>query len=468
MKLKAIAGAAALGLLATVQAQAFGPTQAPDFVFYAGGGSAQGDAFLAFAKKLMTSFDVYTDAACGTNGANYRGVYGTFANTLPDGSPMPAALAGKKILVEYGNNGGSFTNGIDGLARSKPIQFVNFINSQGTNNTTACAATPATQFTTAVGGTPTVATRVPLVGMSDEEVTLFSGTNLPAGAAALSSTELTKIGTFPLYVNVFGVAQTNNLAAQKKNFSKFEISAIEAGLVTNWNQLKGDVGAFAGVNLPAGPVVLMDRNSGSGSKAAWNQYFLHNPGSKAFGGQVAPKVSTGGNVGDCTNYTIASDCPKSSNGNVKAGLNDAQAKGARAVGILGLEFQPAGTDGYSFGNVNGVDISGTTAVTCGNATANPFEPANVVSGAHDLAFTNSVQVRTANVGGQPFNGDGSASSDFMDAFLAAASNPATQVSVPGVLLDPDVAGTPSGNPYDSCIMRGTRHQNSTAPLQFVF
>ncbi len=472
MKLKAIAGAAALGLLATVQAQAFAPTDAPDFVFYTGGGSAQGAAFLAFAQKLMTSFDTYTDVACGTQGANYRAVYGTMAATLPDGSAMPATLAGKKVFIEYGNNGGTFANGINGLARSVAIPFVNYINAQGTNNTTACATgAGGTNYTTAATGTPTVANRVPLVGMSDEEVTLFSGTNLPAATTALTATELTKIATFPLFVNVFGVAETNALALQKKNFSKFELTAIEAGLVTNWNQLKGDVGAFAGVSLPSGPIVFMDRNSGSGSKAAWNQYFLHNPGSKAFGGQLAPKVSTGGNVGDCTNYTVYSDCPKSSNGNVKAGLNDAQSKATpvRAVGLLGLEFQPAGTDGYQFGNVNGVDISGTTAVTCGNAVANPFEPANVVSGAHDLAFTNSVQFRTANVGGQPFNGDGSASSDFMDAFIAAASDPKTEVSVPGVLLDPDVAGTPpTGGTYDACIMRGTRHQNSTAPLQLVF
>jgi len=100
--------------------------------------------------------------------------------------------------------------------------------------------------------------------------------------------------------------------------------------------------------------------------------------------------------------------------------------------------------------------------------ANAFEPANVVSGAHDLFFTNSFQYRTASVGGAHFEGDGSANSDFMDSFLIVASDPATEVSVPGVLLDPDVAGTPSGSPWDACITRGTRHQNSSAPLQLAF
>ncbi|HUI61659.1 MAG TPA: hypothetical protein VLX90_15635 [Steroidobacteraceae bacterium] len=461
----------ATALAASFQAQAFGPTQAPDHVFYVGGGSAQGGAFLAFAEAFFTSFDVYTDAACGTQGANYRGVYGTVkatGTTLPGGGTVPASLGGSKTLIEYANNGGTFKNGIDGLVRANAIDFANFINAQGTNASTACGAGSATQYSTS--STVTTSNHVPDIGLSDEEIALFTGTNLPSGAVAISSAELSKISAAPLYENVFGVAETKTLALQKVNFSTFEITGIEAGFIKDWSKLKGDVGTFAGANLPAGPVVLMDRNSGSGSKASWNEYFLHNPGSKAFSGTVAPKVSTGGNVGDCTNYTGAGpiDCPKSSNGNVQAGLNDANTKGARAVGILGLEFQPGASDGYTFGNLNGVDIQGTTAETCGNAVANPFEPANVVSGAHDLFFTNSLQFRTASVKGAPFEGDSSVDSDFMDMFSGIAADPATEVSVPGVLLDPDVAGTPSGQPYANCITRGTHHQNSTSPLQFVF
>jgi ABC-type phosphate transport system substrate-binding protein len=457
----------ATALAASFQAQAFGPTQAPDFVFYVGGGSAQGGAFIAFAEKLMTpGFDVYTDqATCATDGANYRAVFGTVGTTLPDGSSTPASLVGKKVLVEYGNNGGTFANGIDGLARSHAIIFQNYINSQGTNNTVSCGGS---RWSTGISGTAVTSNHVPDIGFSDEEVTLFTGTNLPAATSALTSTELSKISTFPLYENVFGVAETNLLAAQKKNFSKFELTGIESGAIKNWSQVKGDVGSFNGVALPAGPVVFIDRNSGSGSKAAWNAYFLHNPSSKAFGGTVPPKVSTNANIGDCTNFTVNSDCAQSSNGNVKAALDAANGKAARAVGILGLEFQPAATDSYVFGNINGVAINGITSVTCGNAVPNAFEPANVVSGAHDLFFTNSFQYRTASVNGASFEGDGSAASDFMDAFLIVASDPATEVSVPGLLLDPDVSGAPSGNPWDACITRGTRHQNSTAPLQFQF
>ena len=46
----------------------------------------------------------------------------------------------------------------------------------------------------------------------------------------------------------------------------------------------------------------------------------------------------------------------------------------RAVGILGLEFQPATGDKYSFASLNGVAVQGTTAKNCGNTVANAFDP----------------------------------------------------------------------------------------------
>ena len=39
-----------------------------------------------------------------------------------------------------------------------------------------------------------------------------------------------------------------------------------------------------GLALPAGPITIIDRSAGSGSKAAFNEYFLHNPGTSAAGG----------------------------------------------------------------------------------------------------------------------------------------------------------------------------------------
>ncbi len=453
--------AAAVAVAVAGEAQAFGPTVTPDVTIFIGGGSAQGGAFLAFAEKLMTTgFDVYTDTTCGTQGANYRAVFGTGAASLP------ASLAGKKIFVEYANNGGTFKNGIDGVVRSNAVDYQTFLN-----NSTACPAGSATQFTVTTAATKE--NHVPLLGLSDEEIGLFVGVNVPAGSAAITSAELANVAQQPIYENVFGVAINSALAAQKTNFTKAEVTAIFSGSYSDWSQLTD----AAGNPLPAGPITIIDRSAGSGSKAAFNQYFLSNPSSSASGGALSP-TDLSGAFGNCGapatagsgNYsaTTYSDCPQSSNGNVKAGLNNANTAGVRALAILGMEFQPSATDHYSFASLNGVTVSGVTAKTCGNAVANPFEPANVVSGAYDLFYTNSLNVRTKSVKGQPFLGDGSVSSAFITAFTAAATDPATEVSVPGVLLDPNVVGGPSGNPFDSCITKGSHNGNSTQALQLLF
>ena len=460
MKTKVSLVAAAVALAVGSQAFAFGPSVVPDITINIGGGSAQGGAFLAFAQKLMTSgADIYTDAACGTQGANYRAVFGTIAATLPAPGggtvAMPANLVGKKLYITYNNNGGTFTNGIDGLVRSKPILSQQFLG-----NANACPAGSATQFTVA-NPALLVPNVVPLIGLSDEEIGLFSGVNVPAGSSQIKNSELGTITQQPIYENVFGVAINSLLAAQKTNFTKAEVAAIYAGNYNDWSQL----------GLPAGPITFINRAAGSGSKAAFNEYFLNNPGSFSEGGSVPPNViaTSKGNCGAPSVHgsgsydnTTGGDCAQSSNGNVKAGLNNANTAGVRALGILGMEFQPGASDHYSFASLNGVAVAGVTTKTCGNAVANPFEPANVTNGSYDLFFTNSLQFRNADHTGTGTN------KTFIDAFLAVATDPATEVSVPGVMLDPLVVGAPAGSAFDDCITKGTHNGNSQAPLQLQF
>ena len=446
------------------QAQAFGPTTVPDVTIFIAGGSAQAPAAIVFAQKLLQAgADQYTDQTNCTAGANYRAIFGTGLASLP------ASLANKKILIEYANNGGTFKNGIDGLVRAHQVDYQTFLN-----NSTACPGGSAAQF--AVTNVNTKENHVPVVGFSDEEIGLFTGVNLPAGNAAITQTDINASGTSSsgIYENVFGVALTSTLAAQKTNFTKAEVTAIYSGAYSDWSQLTD----ASGNPLPAGAITIIDRSPGSGSKAAFNQYFLANPGASAAGGALSPANVSGG-FGNCGapatsgsgaySTTVYSDCPQSSNGNVKNGLNNANAAGVRAIGVLGMEFQPvAGTDHYQFASLDGVTVSGTTTKTCGNAVANPFEPANVVSGAYDFFFTNGIQFRTKSLNGAPFQGDGTAQSAFITAYVAAAQDPATEVSVPGVLLDPAVVGGPSGAAYDACITKGTRNGNSTQEVQLQF
>ncbi|HUL19422.1 MAG TPA: hypothetical protein VLV29_09170, partial [Steroidobacteraceae bacterium] len=450
--------AAVMGTACCGSALAYGPAIAPDFTFYVGSGSAQGAAIAAFAQSLMQAdgnLDYYTDDATSCKkGANYYAIYGTWKTT------QGGIAAGKKVLIMAANNGGTFKNGIDGVARSHAIDYQTFL---GNATNTGCAAPggglPAPYTGLANYKVITAATKenhIPMVGLSDEEMGLFVGINLPTSApnTPLSAADFNNTQRTALYENVFGVAINNLLAADmtakwgNNNISDAQVTAIYSGTYSDYSQLCQEQGNPPVEKcLTAGPITLQSRAPGSGSKAAWNQYFLDNPGMTYFipstqggtGNSLTP-VDQNGSFGDCTAYSSASYnvCQQSSNGNVQKGLNTANTNGTRAFGLLGLEFQPGAGDTYGFAALNGAVIDGTTTKTCGNAIADAFEPARVVNGEHRLYYTNSLNIRIKSVGGAPFLGDGSTASDFMTAFKTAASNPVLQVSVPGVLLDPSV------------------------------
>ncbi len=369
------------------------------------------------------------------------------------------------------------------------ITYPNFLLSS------ACSGSTAPNPTYSYTGTSTVSA-IPVIGMSDEEISLFTGVNLPfaygtgAAAVAPTSSQLAKVTAVALYDDVYGIAEDNLLAAQKQNFSTAEVAAIFAGNYTDWSQLKGDQGTYAGVYLPAGAITIIDRSAGAGAKAAFNSYFLHNPGATGAGGAIPPANVSGG-YGDCgaptaDNYTTpmpgatltgtvagydetnGGDCSQSSSGNVKTALDNANTDGARAIGILGLSSPPGSSDHFVFASLNGVAVSGSTTKTCGNSSAYAFEPANLQSGAYDLFYTDSLQYRKASVNGAPYKGDGTYYTNFITDFVALASNPVTEVSVSGVMLDPVVAGAPASQAYAACIAFGTHNKNSTAPLQLLY
>ncbi|MBV8784997.1 MAG: hypothetical protein JOZ67_12480 [Gammaproteobacteria bacterium] len=463
-------------------ASAYGPTTTPDLSFYVSGGSAQNRAFLAFAESLMAAdgnLDVYSDttsSACAL-GSNYEAVFGTWKTT------QGGITAGKKVIIYYANNGGTFKNGIDTLARAKTNDFGTFLGSGVSVTGGSCAAAgtgvPAPFTATAnyhLAAANVANNQVPDVGLSDEEMGLFTGPNLPSGSNPLTAADFNNTNRASLYENVFGVAIDTQLASDmttkwsNNNITNAQVAAILAGNYTDWGQVCQVNPPAAEVCLTAGAITFITRSPGSGSKAAWNEFFLNNPGTSGYAGNsVAPNDGPTGNCSTfpATSYNV---CPQGSNGAVKTALNTAFASGTRAIGILGMEFQPGSSDHYSFAALNGYVIDGVTTKTCGNAQADAFEPARVVNGDHALFFTNSLQVRNKIINGNSrFDGSSTGNSgDFINAFRTAAANPVLDVSVPGVLLDPGVSGPPSGNPYDACITKGTHNGDSTLPLQLGF
>lgn len=426
---------ASLGLALAGHAYAVGPSVTPDVTIYVAGGNEQNNASETIAKSLFTpgTIDYYTDQADNSKGKGLRGVYGKLA------AAAGSVPAGSNVLIVYRSVGGAFI-GAGPLTRGEELPYPQVI---GNATLISAGGNPSYRIT----NTSLTEPSAPDIGLVNEEVALFTGLNLPTGVAPITAEELTHITSQPLYNVINGIAVTNNLAAQRPNgFSKAEIAGILAGNIQNWEQL----------GLPAGPVILVDRNLSSGAKAAANQYFLNNPGGLAFGGTVDP-ANLAGDIGDPVNYSeYTVQTSPTGSGGIPGLLDGVFAAGQRAIGILGLENLPTPASQWQFTAINGATVGTTT-----------FNKAQAISGQYDYFYQASLNTRNSSVNGQRFNESGTPWGDVIAAYISKALDPAIITTVPGITLDP-ISFPETGNvPLDAFRAKGTRFGNSTAPLQLV-
>ncbi len=483
MKKHLIAAAiAATGLMAT-SAYALPPTTTPDYVIYAGSGSAQANAHYWAAAQLLSNVDSYTDSATCAESGTWRVLFGTTKAAYTDGKGTTIA-AGKNVLYMVRFAGGTFANSIGAVANATTLSYP---ATSAVAGATACGGAPHATYKFASGFA--TATAIPDFGTSDEEVGLFNTPlNVPGSyttsgglsvfhpGAVLSSTATANLTQNGLYVNLIGMAVslsvyngTGSFAHAKTNFTKAEIAGILTGGIQNWNQLFAD----DGTQMPAQAMILLDRAPGSGTKAATSVYFLLNP--NAPGGALTPYNESpggGGPVGAVPSTACSSTVPAafvdSNEGSSTVLFQDLQklnTNGCLGIGMLGLEFSPETQGGgYQFVKINGVDPYART--TSGGHTFATY--ANEINGSYDLMFSNSYNYRTKNVNGGGFYGDGSAHSVFINQFqttLGSASLPGGvsgqfPAGVPGALNDPAVTGA-----QGACTTSGSHFGNSLAPLQ---
>jgi hypothetical protein len=270
-----------------------------------------------------------------------------------------------------------------------------------------------------------------------------------------------------LYDLVEGVAVTANLFAQKTNWTKAEVAGILDGYYTNWNQIYGDNNA----PLPAGGIVLIDRNTGSGTKAAGNQYFLGYPGlgsvelipeSVSFASFTQTNLPTSETLSDviATSSTAqATDLSTLNNNNI------------RAISVLSMDTAPAlnqttpGTNTYDFVKING------TAVDLANGTddingSNKTDYINAIKGDYEFFYQPNFNYRNTWFSGTTGNtGIGKALlAQFQSAsFSGAASGLVFPSAAPGTLTDADKAASLTAG-----VTITSRNGNSTRPLIPVF
>jgi hypothetical protein len=452
LSLVAAAVAVAVGSSAyALPPSAWTNSSSPINVYYSGGGSAEVQAIYVAVSQYLTpgTIDVYTDgtgSAKHPQSVSYLIVSGT-------GNSSAGSLSGKPIGFVYKYSGGSFTNGVApflGAGSSLSYPTLGSIASAtgappGYTGSNPTSVNPDYVFSPTLGNTNT-----PGWGISDEEPALFLNLWNGNGTTATSTSGAT---ANPLYLAPFGIAVTANVYAQKKNWSAGEIAAVYQGTTnggyTAWNQLIGDNGSPLTI---AGAINIVDRGSGSGSKAAVNDFFFGYPLSTThFGGSGAPYSVSGtqennytGTVLNTTTPNVFQDIKEASSAAVADDLNAANAAGIGAIGVLGLEFPPvfeqttAGTNSYDFVAINGVypdAESGSDFIN--NPAGGSTKYSNVVNGTYNFAFQTSLNYKTAPSGFQALV-TGFLGTEAISAANVGAGFP---TATDGVLLDPATTGT---------------------------
>jgi len=458
--LVASAVAAALG---TGAAMATVPTVAPNAVVYAAGGSAEVNPVIAAVCRLMTNVDSYTDVAAGGNSSSYRVLYGDLK------AATGGLSAGAHVLVLYKFNGGSYANGAvpqtaGGGTLPYPQQSAILSSGDGTT-----AKGQGTVCTVANGGLPTYTYTIgslnnnqqPDWGITDVEAALFQG---PINNPNYPTATATPAGSDLLYDLVEGVAVTQALYNYKTNFSKAEVVGILDGFYTDWSQLYGDNGS----PLPAGGIILIDRNVGSGTKAAGNQYFLGFPGEGA--NALTPESVTYGYSGALTLSQTLQDVSDTSSTAQATDLENANAAGLLAITVLSEDTPPAnnqkvaGANSYDFVKINGVAVdSGTSSDNINGSVATSY--INAIKGNYDFFYQPNFNFRPS------FYNSGSNNAALAKAFVTVfqsssfpgvASGLQFPLAAPGTLADSDrVTSISAGVTLDS------RGGVSTAILQPV-
>jgi hypothetical protein len=467
----ASAVAAALGSSA---AFAVVPTVTPDAVFYAGGGSAQANAFFVAACKLFgTNMDVYTDNTPNLS-TDYYVMYGN------DASNNLGLGAGKNIMYIYKFNGGSFTNGIAPQKTASPtlLPYPTVASVQ-----TGTAIAGQTQGGACTSGLPTYSytgvntnNQAPDFGLTDVEVAMFTGFNNPTGNAG-GAAQNTNGGPPPavsgqdgIYDNLFGVAVTANVytsaAHPKTSFTRAEMQGILSGTISDWSQLFDDNGAQI---LPAGGIIFLDRGEGSGTKASGNQYFLGYPGdgSSATFPFSAGNPYCGTTLTACGLAQASVDVAEASTNAVISDLKLANANGLRAIAVLGLENPPVknqtgGANQYDFAKINGVAVdTGASGDNINGTVATSY--INVVKGNYDFYFQNSFNTRGTLAGQNAANAAAFKAQMTLATFVGANAGVGFPSALSGTLLDADKAAALAKG-----VTLNTRNKVSTAPLQPFF
>jgi hypothetical protein len=491
MQFKKLAAACAVAF-AAAPAFALNAFDTPDLKVYLSGASAPDNFLETIASGMYvgakgTDWFAYVDSGTGTHS---RAFFGTMKGTA-DG--VPAALAGKKVMLIKRSAGGSVF-GVNPVARAEALAVLN-VDAAACSNVSVPAGynwkCPVVGVDPGVGA-PTGQEAVPDFGVSDVSPAMFKEPfNVEFGKSQLSPAEVANMTITQVNTLAMGLAVTNAIPAST-HLSKAVYGALLSGNIGDWTQVDPALAPAAGTQ-----VLVCRRVPGSGTQTSYNWFFNNFPCSTqsiAGSGDTAPTrmsdsasgiVSGSGTSGDpyvidpSAGYTVLEN---SSSGDVRncmakaAGggvhtFKDEEGKSYRvdfgtggygAVAVLSVDSLNStgnAANKWSFRSIDGAGMyydSDSTSAIVPTSTGTGVHPSkdNLIEGKYEFAAELTMQYRNDLAG---------LKKSFADFFIARAGDPAFNTASWVAALPPAYDPTTTAN-----VAKATRFGNMCAPLQRLF
>ncbi len=282
----AAAIAAVLGVGAAGAASAAVPTvaqaAATSNVLYMSGSSAAKNAVLVALQNDMCGGSSNALTFTSTGNTNFEAVSCEPSST----TGLPGANGSTVFTVYYRFEGGSVVGALP-LASGKPISQLN-LNTAATTVVNANTATVAVVGSSSANGTTDSFTingvqaprQLSGLGLTDVEPTAFVGDNYPSaystavyGKAGLS--DLQGLSAFPEFQQVFAiyVNPTGFATPTAVCLSSWAVASLLNGEITDWNKVEDCATHLPVASAPL-TVTLVNREAGSGSRAATSIFWL--------------------------------------------------------------------------------------------------------------------------------------------------------------------------------------------------
>ncbi len=417
--LKIAHGVAAALALAAVSAPAaaayvepYDLTGSEPYTVFLSGATAQDKGMILLMRRLCSAGTMTrVQAKIGT--ATHQSMF-----CEANGTDTTGITAATKIVLH--KNGGGSSNGVNSVADSLTVAFLNLSVLNATNITSCTVTTVAstTDFAdyknyVCASSLVTASNVIPDAGISDVEPSLLGWTSGVNGALTVTAGPMLTFGV-PVSKNFRDALQTaqstklgagcvgSDSEACMPNMTKAQIAAILSGATAAVNKFADDAGVVMANPAGGGGLGLCRRKSGSGTLAGTVAYFLNEGCVKT---AQAVKTIVSGSDGDtvlAASTTAAQAVANrvnmySSTNTVMGCLNANHTAGKYAIGMASMEFKP----GTAYTGVTS-PVSEFTADTAnwGWVKVGGYAPTllNTAQARYDFAFELSYQTRAAGLG----------------------------------------------------------------------